>query len=566
MRVGVYRIKDGERGGEGWLEYVDGARVRAVPGRIATGQAAALIQLAAHISIAGPVLVVAEGQGTAESLARRLRDRLAADAEPDVLSEDEQAGDVIQRLDARLEREMYSEVELRDLLRYRVAYHHAGLPPRVREALEAAISAGHIRYVIATTTLGEGVNFPFSSVIVQALAIRNPPQLGRPVSHRLVTPRTFWNIAGRAGRPGYDHEGQVILYEPSLGLEKVDAVLDPYITAAIEDIDPVTSALGQGLQEIHAALADGAITAAQLSSVELDGEIPRPIQGVVNLLRVGIAHARASDMGEAPDELFDSTLAARTVGEEHRGFARRFFAEQTDVVDHYLRQSGAPPVRLVAELGLSLDTLSRLRGYVDGLENWQIEQMGHIVIGGRINFRALRFVVAPVLKRMAELEGERLGGLYTETVVEWCMGKPFAAIPLLKRQKKLEDLIKLVYSKIGYLLPWGLYAFDRFIDEVAQRREVTYAGEVQSLAYLVDGGVPDMAALALTTRGFERSDAARLSRAYYSSREARETTDIVRWLRAQPYERLLATVRGVDNRRIDHDFRRLVNELRPTVA
>jgi hypothetical protein len=163
---------------------------------------------------------------------------------------------------------------------------------------------------------------------------------------------------------------------------------------------------------------------------------------------------------------------------------------------------------------------------------------------------------------MAELDGPRLSGIYTETVIDWCLGKPFAAIPLAARHKRLEDLISFIYVKIGYLLPWGLYAFDRFLREAAAERRLEYGGEVQTLAYLVDAGVPDTAALVLCAQGLERTDASRLSRAYFASREARETTDIIRWVRAQPFERLAALVRGVDGRRLDHDFRRVLKDLR----
>src|SRR5262249_34936864 len=145
------------------------------------------------------------------------------------LTEAEQASDIVRRLDSRLSREMYSDVPMRALLKHRIAYHHAGLPPRVRIAVEEAIRARMIDFVFATTTLAEGVNFPFSTVIVQALALREAPEKGRGARYHPVTPRSFWNIAGRAGRPGVDREGQAILFEPTLGLDKVNAVLDPYL-------------------------------------------------------------------------------------------------------------------------------------------------------------------------------------------------------------------------------------------------------------------------------------------------------------------------------------------------
>lgn len=562
MKAGVYRVRKTDRGREGWIEYTDGSEVAVIPDRVETGQAKGLVQLARALGVAGPVLVVAKGKGTAETLAEKLDELLEGGERPD-LSADGPA-ESIQRLDSRLEREMYAGVKLRRLIRSRVAYHHAGLPPRVREALEEAIREGHIRYVVATTTLAEGVNFPFSSVIVQALAVREGvPKPGTPVSYRIFTPRTFWNIAGRAGRPGFDHEGQVILYEPSLGLDKVDVTLDPYINPSLEDFPPVTSALAEGLTLLSEAERDGTLGVADTESVELPEHIPPRVHGVVNLVRVGIAHARASGIASSADEFFDTTLAAKTLDGHALEFAREFFIRQGQVVDAYLASDDAPTPRLVAELGLSLDTLSRLRNYVRGLKDWQVENMASIIVAGRIRFDPLRYLLSPVLARMAELEGPRLGALYTELVIDWCMGKPFSAIPPLRKHKRLEDLINLMYTKIQFLLPWGLYAFDRFVEEEAAQRGAAYHNEVRDLAYLVDAGVPDVPALILVTaHGFERTDATRLSRGYYADREARETANVMGWIAAQPNEVLAGVVRGVDNRRIDYDFFTLVERLR----
>ena len=126
----------------------------------------------------------------------------------------------------------------------------------------------------ATTTLAEGVNFPFSSVVVQSLALREAPVKGRPARYSPVTPRVFWNIAGRAGRPGMDREGHVILFEPSLGLSRVDHVLNDYLNPDMTSIAPVTSALANGLQSLVAQLASGEIDEQWIGSPRIDERTP----------------------------------------------------------------------------------------------------------------------------------------------------------------------------------------------------------------------------------------------------------------------------------------------------
>jgi superfamily II DNA/RNA helicase len=564
MKVGIYKVEKNGHFNGGVIDYTDGTKLELFERGASRQQQDGLVQLAERLGAAGPILVVAQGKGTTEKLARALCSRMV-DSGLRELDADKLQSPVMARLDSRLEREMYAGVELRTLVRFGIAYHHAGLPPRVREALEATISAGLITYVMATTTLADGVNFPFSTVVVQSLAVQSPSfEAGKPMSWRIFTPRKFWNIAGRAGRPGSDHEGQVILYEPSLRLEHVGAI-DPYLRPAIVDIPPVVSALAAGINAIRDDVREGRIALAELRDPELSEQLPKSARGVVNLLRVGLAHARAVGIEDETGAYFDSTFAARTMAPADQAFARALVREQEAVIDSYLSGAAAPSIELVAELGLSIDTLTRLQRYVRELEDWQLTATTHVMYGGAINFRQLRYTVAPVLKNMAELEGRRLSGWYSTIVEDWCRGKPFSEITPTNREKRLEDLIGLMYSEIQYILPWGLYATDRFVREETETREIPYDGEVNKLVYLVDAGVPSWPALRLNSLGFERTDAARLSVAYENA-PGHATADIVRWLVAQPIEDTVQIIRGSDRRALDYDFDRLLRDVGKAAA
>jgi hypothetical protein len=563
MRVGVFEHRKEGRPVQGWIKYTDGTDLRVIDKGADRTQKRGIPQLAAVLGSTGPVLVIAKGKKTAESLAQAFVDALPPDAECRLDAEALRSA-AIQRLDSRLEREMYANVPLRRFLRAGVAYHHAGLPPRVREAVEAAISERHIRYVFATTTLAEGVNFPFSSVIVQSLATREAP-LNQAPSWRVVTPRTFWNIAGRAGRAGYDYEGQVVLYGPSLGLDKVNLVLEPYLEANPAAIAPVRSALARGIDDLQKVVAGDALDLDRLEAIELDEELPPSTKGFVNLLRVGVAHARASGLEPSAANFFDGTLAAREFESKPdvRDFARSVIEQQAAVVDRYLQAPGSPNERLLAELGLSMDTLSRLKEYVESLEGWRFQQVLDGLPGGHLRVRSLRYFFSAIMARMAEPEGSRLGGgFYADLVVEWCSGIPFAGFTGSVSGGRLEDLINLMYTRIQYMLPWALYAVDRFFEQEARERGLAYDGQVRQIAYLADAGVPDFGALRLSHAGFERADATRLSRAHSADREASATTEVLAWVAAQEDRKLVAIVRGADRRRVDFDLLATVKELR----
>lgn len=79
--------------------------------------------------------------------------------------------------------------------------HNADLLADVRLPLERLMNKERPRVIIATSTLGQGVNLGVSTVIFSTLNQASEP----------ITSRDFWNIAGRAGRAFVDHEGKILV-------------------------------------------------------------------------------------------------------------------------------------------------------------------------------------------------------------------------------------------------------------------------------------------------------------------------------------------------------------------
>lgn len=178
-----------------------------------------------------------------------------------------------------------------------------------------------------------------------------------------------------------------------------------------------------------------------------------------------------------------------------------------------------------------------------------------------MNLDQAPFIIAPVAKRMAELEGPKLGGFYANIIVNWLEGIPLTSVRTKAEfSKKLEDLISIIYSRVQFLLPWGLYATHELVQEECRRRSITsYNDEILSLAYLVDAGVPNFDALRLVNLEFERVDAARIAKAY--SRLQNRDADIVGWLINESKSTILRIVRGSDNRRLDYDLDKILDSL-----
>jgi superfamily II RNA helicase len=102
---------------------------------------------------------------------------------------------------------------LRQLLHHGVGVHHAGMLPRYRRLVERLAQRGLLKVICGTDTLGVGINVPIRTVLLTALAKYD----GRRT--RLLSAREFHQIAGRAGRAGYDAEGFVAVQAPEHVIE-----------------------------------------------------------------------------------------------------------------------------------------------------------------------------------------------------------------------------------------------------------------------------------------------------------------------------------------------------------
>src|SRR5699024_3421685 len=99
------------------------------------------------------------------------------------------------------------------LVRQGIGIHHAGMLPRYRRLIERLTQAGLLKVVCGTDTLGVGINVPIRTVVLTSLVKFD----GQRMRH--LTAREFHQIAGRAGRAGYDTVGDVLVMAPEHVIE-----------------------------------------------------------------------------------------------------------------------------------------------------------------------------------------------------------------------------------------------------------------------------------------------------------------------------------------------------------
>ncbi|MDP7549693.1 MAG: DUF3516 domain-containing protein [Acidimicrobiales bacterium] len=98
--------------------------------------------------------------------------------------------------------------DLRRFIGHGIGLHHAGLLPRYRLLIEKLAQAGLLKLICGTDTLGVGVNVPIRTVLFTQLCKYDGS------TTRLLSNREFAQVAGRAGRRGFDDEGHVWAQAP----------------------------------------------------------------------------------------------------------------------------------------------------------------------------------------------------------------------------------------------------------------------------------------------------------------------------------------------------------------
>jgi superfamily II RNA helicase len=98
-------------------------------------------------------------------------------------------------------------------VRHGVGLHHAGLLPRYRLLVEKLAQTGLLKVVSGTDTLGMGVNIPIRTVLFTQLCKFDGEKTA------ILSARDFHQIAGRAGRKGFDERGYVVAQAPEHVIE-----------------------------------------------------------------------------------------------------------------------------------------------------------------------------------------------------------------------------------------------------------------------------------------------------------------------------------------------------------
>ncbi|NLT31309.1 MAG: DUF3516 domain-containing protein, partial [Propionibacterium sp.] len=189
---------------------------------------------------------------------------------------------------------------LSKLVRNGIGVHHAGMLPRYRRLVEQLAQAGLLKVICGTDTLGVGINVPIRTVVFTGLAKFDGAR------NRIIRAREFHQIAGRAGRAGFDSAGTVVVQAPEHVIENERAL-------AKAGDDPVKRKRVQRKKP-----PEGFVSWTEETFDKLVAADPEPL-----VSRMRMTHSMILNVVERPGNPFDNLRSLVLDNHEEPGGKRR---------------------------------------------------------------------------------------------------------------------------------------------------------------------------------------------------------------------------------------------------
>ncbi|HEU4511374.1 MAG TPA: DEAD/DEAH box helicase [Pyrinomonadaceae bacterium] len=423
-----------------------------------------------------------------------------------------------------LELELGANFPLNDLLSYGVGVHHAGLSDDVRALMEWLFEESELRFLVATTTIAQGVNFPVTGVVM--------------ASHQYpygqdMPPEDFWNIAGRAGRVGQGSLGIVALVAEN--------------TAKANTLRKFINRQSGELNSALIALAD---EASDLLS-DLTGIVykyPEWSTFVQYLAHTYQQMGAPASFADEIEQVLRGTFGFDKLRTQNSQLANKLLQGIHSYTD-YLQRPGQP-LKLVDSTGFSLQSIRTVLSAASAerinSESWNSESLflhDNQVLQGMMG----------VLLRVPELrenlkvatggpdpDGNRLALI----VKDWVNGVSLSEIASRYFTKDGDDATKSMtncgknlFGKLTQTASWGLGALLSITGGNLSEDEFNALRNLPSRVYY---GVNDDSAIALRLLGVPRAAATPLAialgnvseRSLTEVRETLKTLDETKWIQA----------------------------------
>lgn len=394
-----------------------------------------------------------------------------------------------------------------------VICHSNRLPPQVRIAVEKLMAKSAPRIIVATTTLGQGVNIGISSVIVATTSI----------GQSQITKREFWNICGRAGRAFVDGEGKVLFAMDMNGepwqVKKAQEAAKSYFDIA--HLDQVASGLLQVVQDLHKAARKAGISFEDLLELAANDNFDRcgtekeNVEGIVDwiddqLLALHVAY-KADDPTltvDWVDDAFRDSLAAiqerrrKELGHDDQliGFLRARAAGVLRKVPSSVARRAVIASGLPLSVGVvAFNQLNTFREMVDRYLNAEpnVSALNDLVLEFETWSRENAKTIVKDMPEQEQLDKIR---------PQWLNGGSLRLIVETSGERSTDICTELY----GYQLSWLFHSVAQKLDKIAEANRFE---ALSNVGLLVELGLPTQAAAKVFLAGVRsRAAAVELSR------------------------------------------------------
>lgn len=358
---------------------------------------------------------------------------------------------------------------LQRLLGCGVGVHHAGMLPRYRLLVEKLAQQGLLPVICGTDTLGVGINVPIHTVVLTALTKFD----GRHM--RRLRSREFHQIAGRAGRAGFDTVGLVIAEAPEHDIENAKLMAkagnDPKKQRKIKKKQPPEGFVGwnkQAFERLIAAAPETLVPRMKITHAMVLAEVMQGGDAWTRVLKLIDDSAQTpgekEKLKERAGEIFATLIDAGVVVKEEQPDGSVVYTTTVDLPDDFSLDQPLSPF-LLAALELldpesetyALDVISMVEATLEDPRQVLRVQERHARDKAMAEMKADGVEYEERLEKIAEVTYPKpLEELLTEAFSEYCLAVPWANDFELRPKSVLRDMLEGASDFKGYVARYNL--------------------------------------------------------------------------------------------------------------
>ncbi len=362
---------------------------------------------------------------------------------------------------------------LQRLLGQGVGVHHAGMLPRYRLLVEKLAQQGLLPVICGTDTLGVGINVPIHTVVLTALAKFDGHKMRR------LRSREFHQIAGRAGRAGFDTEGLVVAEAPEHEIENARMLMkagnDPKKIKKIKKKQPPEGFVGWNKDVFEKLVASVPETLKPRLKITHSMVLAEVMQG-------GDARARVerliADSAQAPEEkaqlsvrageIFATLIDAGVVETQAREDGGTDYLTTVDLPDDFALDQPLSPF-LLAALELldpasetyALDVVSMVEATLEDPRQILRVQQKRAREQAIAEMKANGVEYDERMERIADVTYPKpLEDLLTEAFAQYCEKVPWARDYTVSPKSVLREMLESASDFKGYVSGYGMARFE----------------------------------------------------------------------------------------------------------